>query len=201
MPLTPPKIILYGIPGSGKDTHGNELSQLLGIPHFSIGQILRDEIASGSEIGQYIKEFHDTGTLVPGTTTTEILLKRLQTSELQRSGYIINGYPRTEEDFRYFFAHETPTHVLHLLISDELARTRMMKRGREDDTPELINKRIERYHTRERVVCELIRTTTGVPVIEVDSSGIPSVVTRTMMECLPYAGIAGSRDHTETVAR
>jgi adenylate kinase len=199
MPILPPKIILYGIPGSGKDTHGNELSQLLGIPHFSIGQILRDEIASGSEIGQYIKGFHDTGALVPGTTTTEILLKRLQTSELQRSGYIINGYPRTEEDFRYFFAHETPTHVLHLMITDELARTRMMKRGRSDDTPELITARIARYHTREKAVCELIRTTTSVPVIEVDSSGTPSVVTQSMVECLPYAGIAGSGNYTETV--
>jgi adenylate kinase family enzyme len=75
----------------------------------------------------------------------------------------------------------------------------MMKRGREDDTPELINKRIERYHTRERVVCELIRTTTGVPVIEVDSSGIPSVVTRTMLACLPYGERSQSGSYTEVV--
>ena len=84
-------LILLGAPGSGKGTQSQFISDKLGIPHISTGNILRCEIAKKSAIGNKVKEYMDEGLLVPDKVILEIVSERVS---LQKGG-MLDGFPRT----------------------------------------------------------------------------------------------------------
>lgn len=178
------KIVVYGLPGAGKDTQCELLANILGIPHFSTGQILRDEIAKGSELGMLVKPYVESGTMIPKGVATDIYKEKLLSPEIQNSGYIVNGYPRSVDSLKTYLEFERPTHIVHLTIPDELARLRQSKRGRADDTDEVIETRLKLYYETEKLAVEYAREHAGVPFIELDSSGTPDEVTKTLLERL-----------------
>lgn len=134
--------------------------------------MLREEVAKNTEFGKYAATFLQTGALVPQERITEFLKEKLISPEIGRAGYVINGYPRDLEGLSLYLQIDRPTAVIHLVIDDVLARQRLEKRGRADDTPELINMKIRRYKEREKAVCEYIKTNTDIPFIEIDA-GLP----------------------------
>ncbi len=88
------RIILMGPPGAGKGTQAKDVSEKLGIPHISSGDIFRGEMNAGTELGQKLKTFVDSGQLVPDELTTQIVVKRLGQDDC-RNGYLLDGFPRT----------------------------------------------------------------------------------------------------------
>ena len=88
------KIILLGAPGSGKGTQSVHLSKKYNVPHISTGDIFRDMINEGSELGKKIKEIIDGGNLCPDELTVEIVKDRLSKSDCE-NGYVLDGFPRT----------------------------------------------------------------------------------------------------------
>ena len=86
--------IFLGPPGSGKGTQAKVLAQRLGIPHISLGDILRAEVKAGSPIGLRAKEFMNAGQLVPDELTIELTEKRISEPDC-RPGFIIDGFPRS----------------------------------------------------------------------------------------------------------
>ncbi|MFA5945940.1 MAG: nucleoside monophosphate kinase [Patescibacteria group bacterium] len=180
----PYKIIVYGLPGAGKDTQCEALARILGIPHFSTGQILRDEIAKGSELGLLVKPYVESGTMIPKGVATNIYKEKLLSPEIQNSGYIVNGYPRSVESLKTYFEFDQPTHFIHLVIPDELARKRLIERGRADDVPEVIENRIKRYYETEKAAAEYAREYSTAKFIEIDSSAPTEEVTKILIEHL-----------------
>jgi adenylate kinase len=89
------KIVLLGPPGSGKGTYSSRLSPIYGIPHISMGQVLR-EMRDDSELGPIIKEKQDKGELVPSEIVVNALMKRLEKDDC-KNGYILDGYPRSSD--------------------------------------------------------------------------------------------------------
>jgi adenylate kinase len=87
-------IFLTGYPGSGKGTQGKILSQILGIPHISTGELFRNEAKTGSEIGNKMKEYMDKGQIIPNDIHFEYLSSKLK---LLTNGYILDGYPKNTE--------------------------------------------------------------------------------------------------------
>lgn len=164
------KLIFYGLPGAGKDTQTERLSKVLGAPCFSAGQIMRDEVAAGTDLGEIIRPHAEAGTLGPNGVATQILRGRLLDPAVQQSGYIVNGYPRTVESLQVYLGYDRPTAVVHLVVPDEIARQRLAGRGRADDTPELIEKRIRRYHETEKAAVKYVLDKTDIPLIEVDGT-------------------------------
>ena len=90
----PYNLILMGAPGSGKGTQAKILQEKLGIPQLSTGDMFRQEVASGSDLGKQIKSLIDKGSFVPDEMTISLIRGRLKSSECA-NGFILDGFPRT----------------------------------------------------------------------------------------------------------
>ena len=88
------RLIILGIPGAGKGTQADRISQKLGIPHISTGEIFRQNIEQKTELGIIAKEFMDSGKLVPDDITIGIVAKRIEQNDC-KNGFIFDGFPRT----------------------------------------------------------------------------------------------------------
>jgi len=166
------KILLMGPQGCGKGTQAELLSEHLNIPAFAMGQLLRDEIGSGSEIGKEVQSIVERGDLVPDETAADVLKKRLTRPDVE-NGYILDGYPRNSAQFNVF-TFDKPTHVIVIDIPEEESLKRLsgrltcsscgkiyaMRDGykvdddcecnsslyqRDDDKPEAIKRRLDIY--------------------------------------------------------
>ena len=87
-------LVLLGPPGAGKGTQAGKLSRQLGIPHISTGDILRDEVQRGSELGIKAKGLMDKGQLVPDEIMVGIVRDRIGGPDCAR-GFILDGFPRS----------------------------------------------------------------------------------------------------------
>lgn len=86
-------IVLLGPPGAGKGTQSKNLAKRLALPHISTGDLLRQNVAAGTELGAKAKDFMNKGLLVPDELVTQMLTKRFQDADV-KSGFILDGYPR-----------------------------------------------------------------------------------------------------------
>jgi adenylate kinase len=86
--------VIYGAPGSGKGTQADVLRDRFSIPHVSTGDILREEVRSGSELGRRAKAIMDTGSLLPDDVMIGIVRSRLSQPDCAE-GFILDGFPRT----------------------------------------------------------------------------------------------------------
>ncbi len=86
-------IILLGAPGAGKGTQATRISEKYGLPHISTGDIFRDNIKRGTEIGLLAKSYTDQGKLVPDEVTCKIVEGRLEAEDCKK-GYLLDGFPR-----------------------------------------------------------------------------------------------------------
>lgn len=86
--------ILLGAPGAGKGTQAELLSQKLGIPHISTGDMLREEVKKGTPLGGKVRVYMAEGELVPDEIILEVMKKRLQQKDCEK-GFILDGFPRT----------------------------------------------------------------------------------------------------------
>ena len=85
-----------GIPGVGKGTQASRLRDTLGILHVSTGDILREAISAGSVLGKRVRDYLESGALVPDDLMAELITERLSRSDAS-GGFILDGFPRTEE--------------------------------------------------------------------------------------------------------
>jgi len=90
----PGPILLLGAPGVGKGTQAKELVKLWGIPQISTGDLLRANVAQGTDLGRTAKELMGRGELVPDSLVNEMVALRLQQADTAK-GYILDGFPRT----------------------------------------------------------------------------------------------------------
>jgi len=163
MPLN---VLLLGPQGAGKGTQAQRISAEYGIPHIASGEILRAEMAAGTELGHRVKDVYDRGDLVSDDLMIELIKHRLGQADTE-SGFILDGFPRTtvqaealdsmfDEIGRNFGV------VFALQIPDEVAFERLRRRaeieGRPDDTDEAIRRRLENYHRETAPLIEYYRT-------------------------------------------
>jgi len=148
------RLILMGPPGSGKGTQGKLLSEHYMIPHLSTGEILRSEVERATDLGKEISATMDRGDLVSDKLMNQMVAERLM-SEDCKSGYVLDGYPRTESQadslYKVLCEHgEFLTAAIYLKIPDEVIVERLTKRakdeGRVDDNEVTIRNRVEVYN-------------------------------------------------------
>ena len=151
MPLD---LLLLGVQGSGKGTQAKRLAAEYGLEHLSTGDMLRQAIAEGTELGRRVKPILEAGDLVPDDLMIELIRKRLEAPEAA-VGFILDGFPRTMAqadalDPMLAEIDRPLSVVLELQVPDDVAIQRLRKRaveeGRSDDTPEAIANRIDLYH-------------------------------------------------------
>ena len=149
--------ILFGPPGAGKGTHAGVIAQKYNLKHISTGELLRAEIAAGTELGKQAKTLIDAGSLVPDSVVEGMIENAFDTVK-GVEGFLLDGFPRNlaqAEDLDKILAKrgEGVTAVVGLMIDDamifERIRGRAVIEGRADDaSDEIIANRIKTYHSQ-----------------------------------------------------
>ena len=154
-------IILCGAPGCGKGTQSEFIVEKYGLTHLSTGDLMRHEVASGSELGQLIESYTSQGQLVPDDVTIQLLEKHIESLPADTKGLIFDGFPRTLNQAvqleRLMKKRGDKTAILIDINvpEDEIIR-RLIERGktsgRSDDNLDTIKKRLVVYHDQTRPV-------------------------------------------------
>lgn len=147
-------IVIFGAPGSGKGTQSDKIAERYGLQHVSTGEILREEIASSTDLGKLADSYMSKGELVPDCVVIE-MLEELIARNKGAKGFIFDGFPRTvpqgEALNQLLQRHdETVTIVVSLEVEDEELVDRLLKRGaisgRTDDNRKTIESRLRVYY-------------------------------------------------------
>ena len=120
-------IILLGAPGAGKGTQATRISDRYALPHISTGDIFRDNIKRGTEIGLLAKSYTDNGRLVPDEVTCRIVEDRLQREDCAK-GYLLDGFPRNLAQAEQLDAFSSVDVVLNIEIDLSLLMHRLCGR-------------------------------------------------------------------------
>ena len=147
-------IILCGAPGSGKGTQSSFIAQKYGVQHLSTGDVLRAEIASGSELGQQIDALISKGNLVPDDMMYGVIKNYIAGLPADCKGTIFDGYPRTvaqaESLTKLLKENGMEAIMIDLMVDEQLLIQRLIERGkvsgRADDNLNTIRHRIAVYH-------------------------------------------------------
>jgi len=147
------RLVLLGPPGSGKGTQATRLKEHLNIAHISTGDLLRAEVAAGTELGKQAKAVMDAGNLVSDDILLGMLESRLGQADVA-NGFILDGYPRNVAQANALDAvlakiGQPLDAVVQLDVPSELLVERIAGRaqeqGRADDNPESVRKRLQVY--------------------------------------------------------
>jgi adenylate kinase len=146
-------LVFLGPPGVGKGTQAARLASDLKLPHISTGDIFRDHLKRGTELGLRAREYMDAGKLVPDSLVVDLVAARTSEEDCA-GGYILDGFPRTlnqatELEKALAARNERVTGVLSFdaprqVVIDRIAG-RARKEGRSDDSPETVARRLEEY--------------------------------------------------------
>ena len=164
------KIVMLGAPGAGKGTHAKGIVEKYHIPTISTGDIFRQNIKEGTELGKKAKGYMDAGELVPDELVCDLVVDRLSKEDC-KDGYILDGFPRTIPQAEALTAalKEQGTALDYAIdiemedqaIVDRMAGRRVCakcgatfhtvnippkKEGECDDKPETVKKRLKVYH-------------------------------------------------------
>lgn len=127
------KLVMLGAPGAGKGTQARWLAKDLDIPHISTGQIFREALEAGAELGREAKRLTDRGEFVPDEIVMGIILPRLEQPDCRDRGFIFDGFPRTlpqaEALDRWLMGHATSLdRVIELIVAPETIVDRLSGR-------------------------------------------------------------------------
>ena len=149
-------IVIFGAPGSGKGTQSKMIVERYGFDYISTGDMLRQAISQGSELGRTAKEYIDRGQLVPDDLIVRLIADFLDGKHGSK-GVIFDGFPRTlkQAEALKTMLNERGTDIhilLDLQVEDDELVYRLIERGkisgRSDDNPETIKARLDVYHTQ-----------------------------------------------------
>ncbi|MDR1406873.1 MAG: adenylate kinase [Tannerella sp.] len=149
-------IVIFGAPGSGKGTQSELMIKMYGLDYISTGNVLREAIKAGSELGKLAKSYMDGGRLVPDDLIIQLISDFLDDIPDSR-GIVFDGFPRTIPQARALkdLLNKRGTDVsvmLDLQVADDELISRLVERGkisgRSDDNIETIQQRLDVYHTQ-----------------------------------------------------
>ena len=178
-------ILMIGPPGSGKTTQSDRLKAALGLPLISMADVLRKEGGGRGGLNKNLHAQLATGDLVSDEVANTLMRKRLSRKDCER-GFIVDGYPFTAKQAEYFEAllHDLglpPPAVIHLSIPDGEAERRLTNRGRAEDSPANVQRRIAEYRSQAEVM--LARYPSA---IAIDGTKSPGAIAASIRQALGY---------------
>ena len=156
-------IVIFGAPGSGKGTQSDLLIEHYGLGHISTGDVLRNEIKNGTELGKTAQSFIDKGNLIPDELMISILANVYDSFGRGHKGVIFDGFPRTSPQAEALKKMlEERGDKVAAMIELDVPEDELMKRlilrgqqsGRADDNEETIKKRLVVYHSQTQPLIE-----------------------------------------------
>ncbi|MBC3784857.1 adenylate kinase [Spirosoma utsteinense] len=156
-------LVLFGPPGAGKGTQSEKLIAKYNLIHLSTGDLLRSQIAAGTELGLRAKQLMDQGLLVPDEVVIGMIGHKLRENQ-SALGFIFDGFPRTvpqaEALDQLLAQYNTQiTTMIALVVEDEELIRRLLKRGEtsgrpDDQNDELIRRRVLEYNSKTKPVAD-----------------------------------------------
>lgn len=147
-----PVIWILGGPGCGKGTQCDKIVKKYNFKHFSTGDLLRAEVASGSDKGKELKEIMSKGALVSNDDVLQILERAMVKVSDSANGFLIDGYPREKDQGTAFEKYVAPVDLIIFFdCSDETMTARILHRAKEstevraDDNEEAIKIRLATF--------------------------------------------------------
>jgi len=186
------RIVLLGAPGSGKGTQGERLAKHLGVPHIASGELLREQVAAGTDLGRAVAAHLARGDLVPDDVVLAIVGEAVAHAA-QSGGYVLDGFPRTRAQAERAFLLARPNGLdadaaVYLALDDDIARSRLAGRaggGRTDDDAAVVDHRLQVFHDNMRPILEFYGAR-GI-LVTVDASLPVDDVTAAILEQVPPA--------------
>jgi adenylate kinase len=179
------RLIIMGPPGAGKGTQAKFIAEHFGVPAISTGDIFRQNVSDGTELGVEAKRYMDAGEYVPDEVTNLMVRNRIDAPDAEH-GFLLDGYPRTlaqveELDGMIRYTGHQLDGVVCLTVDQDEIVERLLQRaqieGRADDTEDVIRRRQEVYLEQTEPLVEVYRER-GI-VVEVDGMGeVPEVTER-----------------------
>ena len=169
-------LVFFGPPGAGKGTQAQKLVSDFGIPPISTGEILRAAVTKATPLGKVAGPLMAAGKLVPDDLVIGIVQERLKEADCQK-GFLLDGFPRTipQADALALALEKLGKrieHVVSLEVPDSAIHERMKGRGRADDSPETVQKRLDVFREQTAPLkahyekLGLLRTVDGVGTLE-----------------------------------
>ncbi|WP_136708486.1 adenylate kinase [Agromyces sp. H66] len=189
------RLLIVGPQGSGKGTQGVLVAKAFGVPQVATGDIFRENVTNGTELGKKVQAIIEAGDLVPDELTSELVRDRLEQPDAAR-GFLLDGYPRNRgqvDDLDAFLEPrgEALDAVIELVVPREESIARITQRaeeqGRTDDTEEVIANRLAIYERETAPILDVYRAR-GI-VDEVDGVGTLEEVTDRIFAALAERGL------------
>jgi adenylate kinase len=187
-------LLILGPQGAGKGTQAKKISAEYGLPHVSTGDMLRDHMTRGTELGERVRPIYDAGELVPDDLMIELIRDRLSRGDTV-PGFVLDGFPRTlpqaealAEMFRGIRRDLDAVLVLEVDEDEAVRRlnNRAAEEGRSDDTPEVIRTRLDNYRVNTAPLVEWYRARDK--VVPIDGDGPADEVFDQIRRALTHLG-------------
>lgn len=160
-------LVLFGPPGAGKGTQSQKLIEKYQLVHLSTGDILRNEIANGTDLGLEAKKLMDQGLLVPDEVVIGMISNKLDANK-DAKGFIFDGFPRTVAQAEALDAlldtkNTAISGMIALDVNDDELEKRLLLRGKDsgrpdDANPAIIRRRIEEYNNKTAPVANFYKS-------------------------------------------
>ena len=183
-------IILLGPPGAGKGTQAARVSGELGLPHISTGEILRQAVEAGTDLGRSARQAMESGGLVSDRIVLGIVEERVVAPDCRR-GFILDGFPRNRSQAaaldRVLDRLGATARIVNLAVPREELEARVAGRrrsgGREDDSATTLRRRLEVYETETSPLLGYY----GDRVVEISGVGSREEIFSRLLTALPAA--------------
>jgi adenylate kinase len=155
------QLVLIGPPGAGKGTQSEWLVHYFSIPHLSTGDMLREAVQEGSDLGKSAQRYIDDGKLVPDQLVVELVDNRLDGGDCNQ-GFLLDGFPRTLEQAEMLDKSLSKRGtgldlVLEIVLDQDVLVERLVGRGRSDDTLDVMQNRFIVYREQTPLMLKYYR--------------------------------------------
>lgn len=175
------RLLFIGPPGAGKGTQASRVAERLGIPHISTGDMFRHHVSSGTELGRQVDAIMKAGDYVPDEITVSMIRERTAQPDAE-AGFILDGYPRTAgqvEALDGLIGADGLDYVVVFDVDEDALVSRLLARGRTDDTEETVRNRFRIYQEQTAPLLDIYRNR-GL-VVNVDGMGSMDEVTERIL--------------------
>ncbi len=176
------RLLVFGRQGAGKGTQCVKLAEHYDAPHISTGDMLRAAAEAGTPVGLEAKGYIDDGKLLPDDVMLSVIEERFAQDDVVTKGFLLDGFPRTLVQAEALVGLTPIDLAVNIDVAEDVVMERMVGRGRADDNPESIRRRLDAYLSETVPAIEWFEAK-GL-LITVDGLGTPDEITSRLIAAI-----------------